>query len=117
MRKLVFAAALLSTALATPALARDGSAYAGVDFGILKPNSFDLKFVNSTASITDAMRLRHNVGYDLDGLFGYDFGMFRVEAELGFKHSQLKDVTLSQAVLNALLQPTQIGRASCRERV
>lgn len=107
MRKLAFAAALLSTALVTPALARDGSAYAGIDAGIIKPNALDLKFVNSTTSISDAMRLRHNVGYDVDGVFGYDFGMFRLEAELGYKHTQLKDATLSQAVLNALLQPTQ----------
>ena len=107
MRKLVIGAALLSTAIATPAFARDGSPYVGVDAGIMKPNTFDLRFVNSSTAVSDALRLRHKVGYDIDGVFGYDLGMVRVEGELGYKRARLKDATAEQAALAAVLLPNQ----------
>jgi OmpA-OmpF porin, OOP family len=83
MRKLVIAAALVSAAVATPAVARDGAPYVGIDAGVLRPDNLDLRFVNSAVSINNGMILRHKWGYDLDALFGYDFGMFRVEGEFG----------------------------------
>ena len=53
MRKLVIAAALLSTAVATPALARDGAPYLGIDAGLVRPNNLNLRFSNSATSISD----------------------------------------------------------------
>src|SRR5947209_18221139 len=38
MRKLMIAAALVSTAMATPAMARDGAPYVGLDVGVLRPS-------------------------------------------------------------------------------
>lgn len=59
MRKLVIAAALLSTAVATPALARDGAPYLGIDAGLVRPNNLNLRFSNSATSISDAVVLKH----------------------------------------------------------
>ena len=44
MRKLALAAALATSALATPALARDNSWYVGVDAGVLLVEDQDLTF-------------------------------------------------------------------------
>src|SRR5947209_10728795 len=101
MRKLVIAAALVSTALATPAFARDGAAYVGIDAGVMKANSLKLKFTNSATSVSDAVRLKHKWGYDLDAVFGYDFGMFRLEAELAYKHARVNRASFAPAALTA----------------
>lgn len=81
MRKLAVAMALATTALATPALARDNSWYVGVDGGgmIVEDIKFNIAGVNSAGTVD------HNYGYDVDGVIGYDLGMFRVEAEVGYK--------------------------------
>jgi opacity protein-like surface antigen len=106
MRKFVIAAALVSVALGTPALARDGSPYVGADAGLLKPERLDLRFISAGgASVSDALRLRHKAGYDVDGVFGYDFGMWRLEGELGYKHARLKDAVAERDALAAILAP------------
>ena len=81
MRKLAVVLALASTALATPALARDNSWYVGADGGamIVEDIHFDIGALKN-AGIVD-----HHYGYDIDGNIGYDFGMFRVEAEVAYK--------------------------------
>lgn len=81
MRKLAIAMALASTALATPALARDDSWYVGVEGGamIVEDINFDI------GAVSDASTVDSKYGYDVDGVIGYDFGPFRVEAEVGYK--------------------------------
>ncbi|MFL6726858.1 MAG: outer membrane protein [Sphingomicrobium sp.] len=101
MRKLMIAAALASTAFATPALARDGSAYIGFDAGIMKANKLRLTLTNASGSISDAEVLRHKWGYDVDVVFGYDFGMFRLEGELADKHASINRVTFAPSALTA----------------
>jgi hypothetical protein len=54
MRKLMIAAAFLSTATATPALARDGSVYVGLDAGLIRAQSLNLRFTNSAVSIPES---------------------------------------------------------------
>src|SRR5258708_31642422 len=90
VRKLMIAAALVSTALATPAVARDGSAYVGIDAGVVKPSSLDLRFTNSAVSVDNGERLRHKWGYDVDAVFGSDFVMFLLQGGVGYKHASLK---------------------------
>ena len=34
------------------------------------------------------------MGYDLDAIAGYDFGMFRLEGEIGYKHTKINDATI-----------------------
>src|SRR3954471_3488924 len=108
MRKLVIAAALLSTATATPALARDGAAYVGLDAGLLRPNSLKLDYSSATTTIDNALRLHHRWGYDTDLVFGYDFGMFRAEGEIGYKWGQVNGAHSQPAANLAILQSTAI---------
>src|SRR5690349_788466 len=94
MRKFALVLALASTAVASPALARDGSAYMGVDAGVMRPQALKLDFVSSVRTTPDAEELRHKWGWDADLVGGYDFGMFRVELEAGYKRANVKHVTL-----------------------
>ena len=90
MRKLAVVLALASTALATPALARDKSWYVGVEGGamIVEDINFD---ITTTAGVrTDsASHVDHEYGYDVDGAIGYDFGPFRVETEVGYRKASV----------------------------
>ena len=81
MRKLAVVLALASTALATPALARDKSWYVGIEGGamIVEDIDYDIGTTNNAATVD------HDYGYDVDGVIGYDFGGFRVETEVGYK--------------------------------
>ena len=86
MRKLAVVLALASTALASPALARDKSWYVGVEGGAMIVE--DLKYdITNTAGVrtNNASTVDHDYGYDVDGVIGYDFGMFRVETEVGYR--------------------------------
>ena len=107
MRMLIIAGALVSVEIAGPALARDGAPYVGVDAGIMKPEPLDLTFSNATMSASDAIRLRHKLGYDFDAVVGYDFGLFRLEGEVGYKHAGIKSATVAQPALAAILLPNQ----------
>jgi opacity protein-like surface antigen len=85
MRKLAIAVALASTALATPAVARDHSVYVGLEGGVMWVE--DSPF-NVTDNLTNPQyTIDHKSGYDVDAIAGYDFGAVRVEAELGYKHA------------------------------
>ena len=99
MRKLAIAVALASTALATPALARDKAWYVGVEGGamIVEDIHFDI------GTKKDAAQVDHNYGYDVDGNVGYDFGMFRVEAEVAYKSANVDKwrSTLNTPAFNA----------------
>ena len=70
MRKLAVVLALASTAIATPALARDKSWYVGVEGGgmIVEDIDYDIGAANNAGSVD------HDYGYDVDGVMGYDFG-------------------------------------------
>ncbi len=85
MRKLAIAAALASTAMATPALARNDAWYIGVEGGamIVEDISLDIGAINNAANVD------HDYGYDVDGIIGYDFGAFRMEAEVGYRQAQV----------------------------
>ncbi|MEO9133285.1 MAG: flagellar motor protein MotB, partial [Sphingomonas sp.] len=89
MRKLAIALALASTALATPALARDNSWYVGVEGGamIVQDLHFDIGALPRAATVD------HNYGYTVDGNIGYDFGAFRVETEVGYQSATVDRYT------------------------
>jgi OmpA-OmpF porin, OOP family len=92
MRKMAIAVALASTAIATPALARNDAWYIGVEGGamLVEDINFDLSGTSTTVIKTDA-----RTGYDVDGIIGYDFGPFRMEAEVGYKSADANQHTLS----------------------
>jgi OmpA-OmpF porin, OOP family len=89
MRKLAISAALASTVFSMPALARNDAWYIGIDAGpsIVEDVSLDIGALN------DAGTVDHKVGLDADGVIGYDFGGFRLEAEVGYKKASVKSYT------------------------
>ena len=101
-------AAVAAAAIATPAMARDGSGYVGIEGGALFPKN---QHVNATVDFTDplvtdisstrAATIKNKTGYDVDLIGGYDFGMFRLEGELGYKRSSLKSANFNDTFITA----------------
>ena len=104
MRKVAIAMALASTAIATPALARDDAWYVGVEGGAMIVEDFDLDI----GANNNAATVNHDYGYDFDAIVGYDFGAFRAEAEVGYKGADLDSFSSTigtPAGPNAVLVP------------
>src|SRR5690348_12845789 len=102
MRKLAFAVALASTALATPAVARDHSFYAGLEGGVMWIEDADFDYADSNGlNITSGVSVRSNTGFDIDAVAGYDFGMLRLEGELGYKHAGVNEIMLDSRLSGA----------------
>ena len=110
MRKsLYLAATAAAAAVATPAAARDGSPYIGLDLGVVMPETKD---VNGSIDFTSATRpdvgatslgtVRFKRGYDIDLNAGYDFGMFRVEGEVAYKHSKVKEFDFDRTYVQGI---------------
>jgi outer membrane protein OmpA-like peptidoglycan-associated protein/opacity protein-like surface antigen len=91
MRKLAVTLALATTALSTPALARDDAWYVGVEGGAMLVE--DIKFDVGTAK--EAVTVNHKAGWDADAVVGYDFGPFRAEAEVGYRSAVVTSVNSS----------------------
>ncbi|MBL0966591.1 MAG: outer membrane beta-barrel protein, partial [Blastomonas sp.] len=108
MRKLVVGLALASTALTTPAFARDGQWYVGVEGGamIVEDIEFDVGAL-SNATIVDS-----DTGYDLGAVVGYDFGPFRMEAEVSYREADLTDVQTSVAIARGGGLANLVGRSA-----
>ena len=90
MRKLVIGLALASTALASPALARDGQWYVEVGGGPMLVEDMDFD-VNED---TDQIGVDFDTGFDFGGLVGYDFGAFRLEAEASYREADISELTV-----------------------
>ena len=112
MRRYLLATAAATVAFAAPAAARDNSGYVGIEGGVLFPKS---QTVNGTITFTtpgtpgpvdftrtDIGSVRYKMGYDVDVIGGYDFGMFRLEGELGYKTAKTKSARVSTAFVDAL---------------
>ena len=89
MRKLALAAALATTALATPAMARDDSWYIGVDAGVLLVEDQNMTFSAVPPGGRAGPSIDYHKGYDVDANIGYDFGGFRLEAEAAYKRAKI----------------------------
>src|SRR4051812_5522054 len=98
MRKLAIAVALASTAMATPALAKDGAWYAGVEGGLMVVEDTQLDYTDANRAIPVGFLMNHKVGFDVDALAGYDLGMIRLEGELAYKHASLDDTKVDPAL-------------------
>ncbi len=109
MRNFAVALALASTALAGPALARDKAWYIGVEGGanLLQNQSFDITPAGSTTSVKDGINVRHEIGYDVGGNIGYDFGFLRTEFEVSYKNNNL-----DESRINAALPPLRLANNS-----
>ena len=91
MRKLAIAVALASSALASPALARDGSFYVGLDGGGMVVE--DMRVRISDGATNPLLKVDHHGGWDISANAGYDFGLIRAEAELGYKRAGIRSFT------------------------
>ena len=83
MRRILLAA-VAAAAVASPAFARDGSIYVGVDAGAMIANDSRYDFHGPTTELHDAVILDHKTGYDIDLNAGYDAGLVRIEGEIGY---------------------------------
>jgi OOP family OmpA-OmpF porin len=90
MRKLALMAVLASTAMTAPAYAADKAWYVGVEGGgmILEDLNFDIATTSPSTATADS-----KVGFDVDGIVGYDFGMFRMEGEVAYKRNRNSSYT------------------------
>ena len=87
--------ALASTALASPALARDKAWYVGVEGGAMIVEDIDYNVNGAATTLTGTTTIDHNYGYDVDGVIGYDFGAFRLEAEVGYRSATVDGIRSS----------------------
>ena len=79
MKRLLLVGAAL-TAISAPAAARDHSAYFGLEMGPMWALDSHVE-----RNGTDFVDVDHKLGVDGDLILGYDFGMFRAEAEGAYK--------------------------------
>src|ERR1044072_4728612 len=98
MRKLAIARALASTALAKPALARDHSPYVGIEGGAMWVEDADVDYDDGTLNLANAITVTHNVGYDVDLIAGYDFGMLRLEGEVAYKRAGVNQLRIDPLI-------------------
>ena len=109
MRKILFAATA-ALAISSPAFARDGSPYVGLEIGPMMSDEgfYDVTLSGTPTVITydRALNVDYKIGYDADVIAGYDFGMFRVEGELAHKRMGVKDIDASGQFVTAL---TNVG--------
>jgi opacity protein-like surface antigen len=108
MRKLAVILALATTALSTPALARDDSWYVGVEGGAMLVENIDFD-IGTTKSAASA---HHEAGWDVDATIGYDFGAFRAEAEVGYRQANLTSYSSSLTTPVTRLNGTTGGIAA-----
>src|SRR4051794_24547692 len=110
MRKYLLAAAA-AVAIASPAAARDGSGYVGIEGGVLFPQSQNLDgavdFTTNTLTRVDlasdnVANVKFKTGYDVDIIGGYDFGLFRLEGELGYKRAKIKSFNIDDPFVTAI---------------
>jgi outer membrane protein OmpA-like peptidoglycan-associated protein/opacity protein-like surface antigen len=108
MRKLAIAVALSTTVLAGPALARDGAWYVGGDFGPMLVEDMDNVFTpGNTAGSPGDVQIGFDEGFDGSGFVGYDFGAFRIEAEVSYKSADVEEV-----IVNSLIVPGSGGTSN-----
>lgn len=105
----IFSAAAASLAIAIPAAAQAGSPYVGIEAGLSSGRSNDVdEVVDFTTSqdpaspsgpagpedqeFDDAFIVPYDKGYDVAVIGGYDFGIIRLELELGQRSVGLRDL-------------------------
>ena len=109
MRKLLLGSAAAMVIVATPAVAKDGSGYFGGDIGIAWPKNQHVDGeINFTSSLVpdvpfgDVGDIDMKSGLDADLIGGYDFGMFRLEGEIGYKHGRIDQLDVTDDLLDAI---------------
>ena len=104
MRKLAVALALTTTALSSAALARPQQAwYVGIDAGAVLPENQNYRITSTGGVATqNALTVKSDTGFDVDGTIGYDFGLLRTEFEVGYKQNKLNHINVNAGGLPAI---------------
>jgi opacity protein-like surface antigen len=119
MRKYLLAASAVAAVVSAPAMARDGSIYAGIEGGVLFPKDNDADvFADFTTTqvpgtplaaagpadtdFEDAFGIDYKRGIDVDAIIGYDFGMFRLEGEIGYKRAKVDEFEINDSDIAAI---------------
>ena len=84
---------MASTALASPALARDGQWYIEGQGGPMIVEDLDFDIVDADGDVVDTAGADTDTGYDFGGVVGYDFGAFRLEADASYRQASIDRVT------------------------
>jgi len=132
MRTFLLAASAI-VAAASPAMARDGAGYVGIEGGVLFPRdtsyyvtSLRVQSVPTGGGLLGQTVTTSNNGYgsgfatdykqgvDIDAIAGYDFGFFRLEGEVGYKRTRARNFTVSNALLAAINTAPISGVTSSR---
>ena len=102
MKKHLLVAAAVA-AIASPAAAQDSGPYVGIEGGVIFPRDTDIdadvNFADPLVpdvAYSDVFDLDYKTGFDIDAIAGYDFGMFRIEGELGYKRAKVNEIQLDQ---------------------
>ncbi|HYD24135.1 MAG TPA: outer membrane beta-barrel protein, partial [Croceibacterium sp.] len=80
--------AVAASALAAPAMAEDGQGYFGADMGVVVKNDIDV----AISGTQDAAQIESDLGWELGGFLGYDFGMIRAEAEVAYRETDADNI-------------------------
>lgn len=108
-------AAALLTSVPSIANARDGVPYVGFEGGAAKPEKLKLDYQLSSLAVNDGVVLEHKTGFDLDFIAGYDLGLVRAEAEVGWKRAIPNNVAVAPAIQFNNTGPLSIdGRTNVR---
>lgn len=95
MKKIILGLGVAASAIATPAMARDGQGYFGADVGLVFPNETNVAVTGLTGGgqVEDAALFEHNKGWAVGGQLGYDFGPIRTEVELSYQEFDPERIT------------------------
>lgn len=104
----IFLAAVAAAAIATPALAQSTGPYVGLEGGVMFPNDTNVDATVDyndpalpTTTYNNVFAIDYKTGLDVDAIGGYDFGMFRVEGELGYKRAKTDTLRLNPDFVDA----------------
>uniref|UniRef100_UPI0035C9E561 TonB-dependent receptor domain-containing protein n=1 Tax=uncultured Sphingomonas sp. TaxID=158754 RepID=UPI0035C9E561 len=78
--------------------------YLGLDAGAMLPLAFNAATTNSVAnpgasSVPNALAVHQKTGWDIDGVAGYDLGLFSAEIEAGFKRYGIGAINYNNATV------------------
>lgn len=94
----ILLAAAASALVPSTAFARDGLPYLGIEGGAMKPEKLKLDYQLRALSVPNGIIIDHKTGFDVDFIAGYDFGLIRAEAELGYKRAMPTGVSVAPAI-------------------
>ncbi|QNM82622.1 outer membrane beta-barrel protein [Sphingomonas sabuli] len=114
-----FLAAVAAAAIASPALAQTVGPYVGIEGGVMFPKDTNVNAnVNyMSPAIPDATyknvaTVNSKTGFDVDAIGGYDFGIFRLEGELGYKRAKTDSLQLNPSFVTAYRDATGVTLAN-----